>query len=110
MRITAAITTLLKHAPELGNSQLTKDGFLQMLLAMAQSDEYIEQLVASEALIAATAKKKVSRPKKPAAPKKRKRNAWAAFCKQHMNDKRVQAVPPRQRFAVLSKMYKKRTT
>ena len=58
MRITAAITTLLKHAPELGNSQLTKEGFLQMLLAMAQSDEYIEQLVASEALIAATAKKK----------------------------------------------------
>ena len=61
MRITAAITTLLKHAPELGNSQLTKDGFLQMLLAMAQSDEYIEQLVASEALIAATAKKKDAR-------------------------------------------------
>merc|ERR1712240_574744 len=48
----------LKHAPELGNSQLTKEGFLQMLLAMAQSEEYIEQLVASEAIIAATAKKK----------------------------------------------------
>merc|ERR1719445_1102018 len=58
VRISAAITTLLKHAPELGNSQLTKEGFLQMLLAMAQSDEYIEQLVASEAIIAATAKKK----------------------------------------------------
>ena len=58
VRISTAITTLLKHAPDLGNSQLTKDGFLQMLLAMAQSEEYIEQLVASEALIAATAKKK----------------------------------------------------
>merc|ERR1719445_2304564 len=58
VRITCAITTLLKHAPELGNSQLTKEGFLQMLLAMAQSEEYIEQLVASEAIIAATAKKK----------------------------------------------------
>jgi len=58
VRITVAITTLLKHAPDLGNSQLTKEGFLQMLLAMAQSDEYIEQLVASEAIIAATAKKK----------------------------------------------------
>merc|ERR1719500_358851 len=58
VRIAAAITSLLKHAPELGNSQLTKDGFLQMLLAMAQSDEHIEQLVASEAIIAATAKKK----------------------------------------------------
>merc|ERR550519_1676070 len=58
VRITVGITTLLKHAPDLGNSQLTKEGFLQMLLAMAQSDEYIEQLVASEAIIAATAKKK----------------------------------------------------
>jgi len=58
VRITCAITTLLKHAPELGNSQLTKEGFLQMLIAMAGSDEYIEQLVASEAIIAATAKKK----------------------------------------------------
>ena len=58
VRITVAVTTLLKHAPDLGNSQLTKEGFLQMLLAMAQSEEYIEQLVASEALIAATAKKK----------------------------------------------------
>jgi len=58
VRITVAITTLLKHAPDLGNSQLTKEGFLQMLLAMAQSEEYIEQLVASEAIIAATAKKK----------------------------------------------------
>merc|ERR1719167_1724369 len=58
VRITTAITTLLKHAPDLGNSQLTKEGFLQMLLAMAQSEEYIEQLVASEAIIAATAKKK----------------------------------------------------
>jgi len=58
VRITVGITTLLKHAPELGNSQLTKEGFLQMLLAMANSSEYIEQLVASEAIIAATAKKK----------------------------------------------------
>ena len=58
VRVTVAITTLLKHAPELGNSQLTKEGFLQMLLAMANSDEHIEQLVASEAIIAAAAKKK----------------------------------------------------
>merc|ERR550519_2401984 len=58
VRITVGITTLLKHAPELGNSQLTKEGFLQMLLAMAGSQEHIEQLVASEAIIAATAKKK----------------------------------------------------
>merc|ERR1719445_2186675 len=42
VRITCAITTLLNHAPELGNSQLTKEGFLQMLLAMAQSDDHIK--------------------------------------------------------------------
>merc|ERR1711970_543624 len=58
VRITVGITTLLKHAPELGNSQLTKEGFLGMLLAMAGSEVHIEQLVASEAIIAATAKKK----------------------------------------------------
>ena len=58
VRITVAVTTLLNHAPDLGNSQLTKEGFLQMLLAMAGSSEHIEQLVASEAIIAATAKKK----------------------------------------------------
>ena len=44
----------------------------------------------------------------PAPKAKRKPNAWAAFCKAHMHDKRVQAVPPRQRFGVLSKMYKAR--
>merc|ERR1711970_1503543 len=58
VRITVGITTLLKHAPELGNSQLTKEGFLGMLLAMAGSEVHIEQLVASEAIIATTAKKK----------------------------------------------------
>ena len=43
-------------------------------------------------------------------PKKKPRqpNAWALFCKAHMHDKRVQAVPPRQRFGVLSQMYKAR--
>jgi len=58
VRITVAITTLLKHAPELGNSMLTKEGVLQMMMVMAQSEEYIQEIVASEALIAAAAKKK----------------------------------------------------
>jgi len=57
VRIVVAITTLLLNAPELGNSQL-KEGFLEMMLVMARSDEYIQQLVASEALIAAASKKK----------------------------------------------------
>jgi tetratricopeptide (TPR) repeat protein len=58
VRITVAITTLLKHAPDLGNSQLTKEGVLQMMMVMARSEEHIQQIVASEALIAAAAKKK----------------------------------------------------
>jgi len=59
VRIVVAITTLLTNAPELGNSQL-KEGLLEMMLVMARSDEYIQQLVASEAIIAAASKKKDS--------------------------------------------------
>merc|ERR1711962_1263700 len=57
VRVVVGITTLLTNAPELGNSQL-KDGLLEMMLVMAQSDDYIQQLVASEAIIAAASKKK----------------------------------------------------
>lgn len=57
VRVVAAITTLLTNAPELGNSQL-KEGLLEMMLVMARSEEYIQQLVASEAIIAAASKKK----------------------------------------------------
>merc|ERR1719414_3716 len=57
VRVVVAITTLLLNAPDLGNSQL-KDGLLEMMLVMAQSDEYVQQLVASEAIIAAASKKK----------------------------------------------------
>ena len=37
---------------------LLQEGVLQMMLVMARSDEYIQQLVASEAIIAAASKKK----------------------------------------------------
>ena len=53
-------------------------------------------------LVPASVKGEKPKPQK----KPRQPNAWAQFCKQHMHDKRVQAVPPRQRFGVLSKMYK----
>ena len=53
----AAVTTLLLHAPELGNTQI-REGLLEMMLVMARSDDYIQQLVASEAIIAAASKKK----------------------------------------------------
>ena len=58
MRATVAITTLLQNAPELGSGQIGKEGVLQMMLTMAQSDDKIQQIVAAEALIAASAKKK----------------------------------------------------
>lgn len=57
VRVVVAIITLLLNAPELGNSQL-KEGLLEMMLVMVRSEEYIQQLVASEALIAAASKKK----------------------------------------------------
>ena len=58
VRAVVAITTLLKNAPELGTGQVGKDGVLQMMLTMAQSDDKVQQIVAAEALIAASAKKK----------------------------------------------------
>jgi hypothetical protein len=60
VRVVVAITTLLKNAPELGTSQLTKDGMLEMMMGMARTDDPMQQLVAAEALIAATQKKKDS--------------------------------------------------
>ena len=58
VRGTVAITTLLKNAPELGSGQIGKEGVLGMMLGMAQTDDKIQQMVAAEALIAASAKKK----------------------------------------------------
>eukprot|EP00095_Tigriopus_kingsejongensis_P001782 snap_masked-scaffold225_size250570-processed-gene-1.3 protein:Tk01782 transcript:snap_masked-scaffold225_size250570-processed-gene-1.3-mRNA-1 annotation:"protein unc-45 homolog b" len=61
IRCVTAITTLLQYAVELGQSQLTKDGVLPMIIHMAKlENEYLEQLVASEAIIAAVQKKKDS--------------------------------------------------
>ena len=57
VRLVVAITTLLLNAPELGNSQL-KEGLLEMMLVMARSEDGVQQLVASEAIIAAASKKK----------------------------------------------------
>merc|ERR1719309_1459566 len=56
VRLISGLTTLLQNAPEVGNSQL-KDGVLQIMLMLAQSDEYVQQLVASEAIVAAANKK-----------------------------------------------------
>jgi len=60
VRCTVAITTLLKNAVDLGMGQIAKEGVIPMMLEMAKSDNYVMQVAASEALIAATAKKKDS--------------------------------------------------
>ena len=52
-----ALIAEVTNAPELGNRQL-EEGLMEMMLVMARSDEYIQQLVASEAIIAAASKKK----------------------------------------------------
>ena len=53
-----AITTFLTNAPEMGKNKL-KEGLSKMMLVMARSDEYIiQELVASEAIIADASKKK----------------------------------------------------
>lgn len=60
VRCMVAITTLLQNAVEIGQAQIAKEGILQMMLEMAKSDDYVQQLVSSEAIIAATQKKKDS--------------------------------------------------
>ena len=60
VRCLAAITTLLQNAVEIGQAQIAKEGVLQIMLEMAKSSDYVEQLVACEAIIAATQKKKDS--------------------------------------------------
>ena len=60
VRAVIGMTTLLNGCPELGQSQIAKEGVLSMMLAMAKTDDYVQQLAASEALIAATQKKKDS--------------------------------------------------
>ena len=57
-KLVVAITTFLTNAPEMSNNKL-KEGLIEMMLVMARSDEYIiQELVASEAIIADASKKK----------------------------------------------------
>lgn len=52
-----AITTLLLGPLDVGNAIVAKDGIIQMILAMASTDEPLQQRVACECIIAATTKK-----------------------------------------------------
>lgn len=57
IRAVLVITCLLNGPIEVGNQCLSKQGIVEMMLAMASSDDELQQKVAAEALIAATTKK-----------------------------------------------------
>ncbi|XP_023167483.2 protein unc-45 homolog B [Drosophila hydei] len=57
VRVTVAITALLNGPLDVGNQVVARDGILQMILAMATTDDLLQQRVACECLIAASSKK-----------------------------------------------------
>ncbi|XP_011306994.1 protein unc-45 homolog B [Fopius arisanus] len=57
VRVTVAITTLLLGPLDVGNSIVARDGILQMILVMADTDDILQQKVACECIIAAASKK-----------------------------------------------------
>lgn len=57
VRATTTITALLQGPIEIGNYCLAQKGVVEMMLAMAQSDDELQQRVAAEAIIAAASKK-----------------------------------------------------
>lgn len=56
VRFAATLTSLLRSALEVGNAILGKEGILEMILVMANSDDLLQQRVASECIIAAANK------------------------------------------------------
>lgn len=57
VRVAVLLTTMLLGPLDLGNIILAKEGVLSMLLAMANSEDTLQQKVACEALIAGASKK-----------------------------------------------------
>ncbi|XP_058821902.1 protein unc-45 homolog B [Topomyia yanbarensis] len=57
VRVTVAITSLLLGPLDVGNTMVSREGIMQMILVMAQSDNLLEQKVACECIIAAASKK-----------------------------------------------------
>ena len=57
IRAVLVITCLLNGPIEVGNQCLSKQGIVEMMLAMASSEDELQQKIAAEALIAATTKK-----------------------------------------------------
>lgn len=57
IRVVVAITALLLGPLDVGNTVFSKDGIMQMILAMATEEEILSQKVACECLVAAASKK-----------------------------------------------------
>ncbi|XP_059485604.1 protein unc-45 homolog A [Neocloeon triangulifer] len=57
VRVTVTITTLLLGALDAGNAMIAKEGVMEMILVMANSEEELQQKVACECIIAAASKK-----------------------------------------------------
>lgn len=56
VRVTVAITSLLRGPLEVGNAIIAKEGILEMILVMANCDDPLQQKVACECIIAAASK------------------------------------------------------
>ncbi|KAF2897166.1 hypothetical protein ILUMI_09010 [Ignelater luminosus] len=56
IRVTVAITALLRGPLEVGNAIIAKEGIIEMILVMANSDDILQQKVACECIIAAASK------------------------------------------------------
>ncbi|XP_026731290.1 protein unc-45 homolog B [Trichoplusia ni] len=61
VRITVAITSLLRGPLDVGNYVISKEGILEMILVMAQTEDPLQQKVACECLVAAASKKDKAR-------------------------------------------------
>ncbi|XP_065335545.1 protein unc-45 homolog B [Cloeon dipterum] len=57
VRVTVTITTLLLGALDAGNAMIAKEGVMEMILVMANTEDELQQKVACECLIAAASKK-----------------------------------------------------
>lgn len=61
VRVTVAITSLLRGPLDVGNYVISKEGIMEMILVMAQTEDTLQQKVACECLIAAASKKDKAR-------------------------------------------------
>lgn len=57
VRVIVAITSLLRGPLDVGNYVISKEGIVEMILVMAQTEDPLQQMVACECLIAAASKK-----------------------------------------------------